>query len=111
MRVARDLLGITYSDGHTYLSNGILADSPEGDHMAGALAVNDIGEYDAWTGSLSGLEGYFNSTGWGSFLVREPAAPVPVPATIWLFAIGVASLLAGNRGQTTFFQRKGADLD
>ena len=96
------LFGITYSDGHTFLSNGILAESTPGNYMAGALAVNDIGEYDAWTGSLSSLAGYFNSTGYGSFLVKDPSssAPVPEPATMLLFSTGLAVLVGARIKRT-----------
>jgi len=44
-----NLLGVTYTDGHTFLANGYIADPSPGVHAGGALAVNDIGEYDAYS--------------------------------------------------------------
>jgi hypothetical protein len=62
------LLGVTYTDGHTFLTNGYVADP---DRCAG-LAVNDIGEYDAYSNILlRDIPGYFERTGAGSFLVKD----------------------------------------
>lgn len=63
-----NLLGVTYTDGHTFLANGYVSDP----NRCAALAVNDIGEYDAYSNILlADIPGYFEATGAGSFLVRE----------------------------------------
>lgn len=76
------LLGVTHTDGHTFLANGYIADPSPGVRAGGMLAVNDIGEYDAFSNVLiSSIPNYFETMGAGSFLVKDPA-PIPVGTTI-----------------------------
>ena len=76
------LLGVTHTDGHTFLANGYIADPSPGVRAGGMLAVNDIGFYAAYSNRLiSIIPNYFETMGAGSFLVKDPA-PVPVGTTV-----------------------------
>lgn len=91
------LLGITYSDGHTYLANGYISDPTPGVKAGAALAVNDIGEYDAFSSILiTAIPNYFESTGFGSFLVKD-VSNVPIPGATWLFGSALVGLVSFSR--------------
>ena len=111
------LLGVTYTDGHTFLANGYLADPIPGVHAGGYLAVNDIGHYYAQSNVLiSSIPNYFESVGAGAFLVKDNLPPViessipvngsdsakPIPSvTITFFDAGsVINLAASIAGAT-----------
>ena len=71
------LVGVTATDGHTYVSYGYLASPTTGVDGVGVLAVNDIGEYDALVTPLG--SNWYTPSVTGSFLVRS-STPAPVPA-------------------------------